>query len=275
MEFTDIPLSAITVSDFNARKDLSAGTEDAGIRELADSIRDRGPAESDHCASPRGWWFRTDRRPDGGFLACQQLEMASIPAIVREDLDDTDATVISLVENVHRADMSPVDKARAYQRIHERYGSYAEVGRQTGVSPQTVKKYLSLLALHPEIQESISTAQGPVGVAAMSAKLADTFSPGAAGAGARRDRWVQARHPDRDPQVERRQDRASSRNSVSGPLNGAFDTRLCRDGLCFVMPDDLKSIIRALAEDHPGDFEATIRSLAAARPSSDQDGGRS
>lgn len=31
MEFTDILLSAITVSDFNARKDLSAGTEDAGI----------------------------------------------------------------------------------------------------------------------------------------------------------------------------------------------------------------------------------------------------
>ena len=48
-------------------------------------------------------------------------------------------------------------------------------------------------------------------------------------------------------------------------LSGAFDTPLCRDGLCFMMPDDLKFIIRALAEDHPGDLETTVRSLAAAR----------
>ena len=46
---------------------------------------------------------------------------------------------------------------------------------------------------------------------------------------------------------------------------------LCRDGLCFVMPDELKSIIRALAENHPSDFETSIRSLAAARPASDRD----
>lgn len=51
-------------------------------------------------------------------------------------------------------------------------------------------------------------------------------------------------------------------------LSGAFDTRLCRDGLCFAMPDDLRPIIRTLAEDRPGDFEKAIRRLAAARPAS-------
>jgi ParB family chromosome partitioning protein len=48
------------------------------------------------------------------FLACKQLGWKTIPAIIREEMDDTDATVSSLVENVHRADMSPIDKARAY-----------------------------------------------------------------------------------------------------------------------------------------------------------------
>ena len=270
MEITDVPLSAITVSDFNARKDLSSGIEDAGIRELADSIRVRG------LLSP----ITVRRRGDGGFeliagqrrlLACQQLEMRSIPAIVRDDLDDTDATVISLVENVHRADMSPIDKARAYDRIHDRYGTHAEVARQTGVSAQTVKKYLSLLALHPAIQEQISTSQGPVGVAAMS-RLSETFAPGRQVralemiGGFKQDIQVailKASGGDIDRLEELRE----------SALSGAFDARLCRDGLCFVMPDDLKSLIGALAEDQPGDFEMAIRSLAATRAVSDGDGG--
>lgn len=271
MELTDIALSAITVSDFNARKDLSAGTEDTGIRELADSIRDKG------LLSP----IMVRRQANGGFeliagqrrfLACQQLQMPSISAIVRDDLDDTDATVISLVENVHRADMSPIDKARAYQRIHDRYGTYAEVARQAGVSAQTVKKYLSLLALHPAIQERISTAQGPVGVAAMS-RLSETFSP-----------EHQEQVLDRiggfkqDIQVEILKSSAGDIERLEelreSALSGAFDTRFCRDGLCFMMPDDLKPIIRALAEDHASDFETTVRSLAATRPVSDQHSGR-
>ena len=52
------------------------------------------------------------------FLACKKIGKTTIHAIVRDDLDDADATVISLVENVHRADLSPMDKARAYQSIY-------------------------------------------------------------------------------------------------------------------------------------------------------------
>ena len=44
--------------------------------------------------------------------------MKTIPAMIRTGSDDTDATIISLIENVHRADMSPLDKANAYQKIY-------------------------------------------------------------------------------------------------------------------------------------------------------------
>lgn len=259
MELTEIPLSRISVSEFNARKDLDAGTEDTGIQDLQDSIRERG------LLSP----VTVRPQPDGNYevvagqrrvLACRQLGMASIPAIVRDDVGDTDATVISLVENVHRADMSPIDKARAYQRIQDTYGSYAEVARQAGVSAQTVRKYLSLLRLHPEIQRSISTTAGPAGVAAMS-RLAETFAP---------DQHVHVLERlkgfKQDIQIEvmkaSRGDLDQLEEVRAQAIGGAFDARLCRDGLCFKMPDDLKPAIASLLEDRPHDFAKRIRELA-------------
>ena len=42
MEVRDIPIDEITVSEFNTRKDLSAGIEDSSIDDLAASIREKG-----------------------------------------------------------------------------------------------------------------------------------------------------------------------------------------------------------------------------------------
>ena len=42
METTHLALESIRVSDFNARKDLDAGSEDAGLAQLASSIRELG-----------------------------------------------------------------------------------------------------------------------------------------------------------------------------------------------------------------------------------------
>ena len=258
MEVRDIPLAEIRISEFNARKDLSAGTEDADIGELADSIRERG------LLSPI-----TVRHDNGGFeliagqrrfLACRQLGMPSLSAIVRDDLDDTDATIISLVENVHRADMSPIDKARAYERIHHRYGSYTEVARQAGVSTQTVRRYLSLLNLEPELRDQLSTRDGPAGVGTLS-KLAETFQPeeqkqvldriGGFKQGIQQEILKQSAGD--IERVEDLRERA---------LSGAFDTRLCRDGLCFEMPDEVKSIISSWVEEDLTGFETAIRRLA-------------
>lgn len=175
MEVKDIKLTMIELSEFNARKDLAAGTEDTGIDDLANSINEKG------LLSPV-----TVRRNDNGtfslvagqrrYLACKRLGWETIPAIIRDIADDTDATIISLIENVHRADMNPIDKARAYQKIYLKYGEHAIVAKETGVSTSTVRKYLSLLNLAPTIQNRISTVDGPAGIGTLS-KIAHTFSP--------------------------------------------------------------------------------------------------
>jgi ParB family chromosome partitioning protein len=173
LEVKEISINLINVSSLNTRKDLGAGTEDTSLADLALSIREKG------LLSPITVLKNDDGTYDlivgqRRFLACKQLGWKTIPAIVREKMDDTDATVLSLVENVHRADMSPIDKARAYQKIYEKYEEYDSVVRETGVSSVTIRRYIALLNLAPSIQDRLTTSEGPAGIGTLS-KLAVTF----------------------------------------------------------------------------------------------------
>ena len=241
MEVTELPLSAIRVSEFNTRKDMDAGTEDADTQDLADSIRENG------LLNP----ITVRRNTDGAFdviagqrrfRACQSLGWQTISAIVHDDIGDEDATVVSLVENVHRAEMNPIDKAQAYQAILDHYGNVGDVSRRAGVTVQTVRKYLYLLNLAPSIRGGLRPGQGPAGISAMS-RLAQMFPP--------------------EQQEEAlslidgfRQDIQIKIITASGgdlgelaalrtqAMEGAFDTRACHDGLCFNMPPAMKAEIQ-------------------------------
>ncbi|MCS7001172.1 MAG: ParB/RepB/Spo0J family partition protein, partial [Candidatus Kapabacteria bacterium] len=99
----EIPIQDVDVSEFNTRKNLADGQYDSTIEDLAKSIEKQG------LLSP----ITVFRKPDGRYsliagqrrlLACKQLGWPTISAIVRESMTDADATAISLVENVHRAD---------------------------------------------------------------------------------------------------------------------------------------------------------------------------
>ncbi len=163
METRDIELSAIRVSDLNTRKDLDAGTEDASLTDLANSIKENGllnPITVRSGSDGQYDLIAGQRR----FLACRQLGMETISVIVRDDLADTDAAVVSLVENVQRADMSPIDKAMAYQGIYDKHGSERRVAKETGVTLKTVRRYMALLKLAPSIRDRMTTSEGPAGV---------------------------------------------------------------------------------------------------------------
>lgn len=173
MEVKEIKLSEIEISEFNTRKDLTAGGEDSGIDDLANSIKEKGLLSpiTVRIDQNEGYSLIVGQRR---FLACKKLGWKTIPAIIRDITDDTDATIISLIENVHRADMNPIDKARAFQSIYKKYKNYTKVVKETGFSKTTIGKYLKLLDLAPSLQERLSTANGPAGIATLS-KIAETF----------------------------------------------------------------------------------------------------
>jgi ParB/RepB/Spo0J family partition protein len=170
-EVRDIPIGQVRVSTLNTRKNLNAGTEDASVHDLAASIAAQGllqpvvvrPASD-------GWELITGQRR---LQACTVLGWTAIPAIVR-DLDDEQAVAASLVENVQRADMDPLDKARGFQALLETQGTLGAVAKATGITAATIRRYLNLLALPAELQQQVGTGQGAAGVGMMS-KLASTF----------------------------------------------------------------------------------------------------
>jgi ParB family chromosome partitioning protein len=193
------------------------------------------------------------------FLACSKIGLQTIPAIIRDNLDDTDATIISLIENVHRADMNPIDKAKAYQKIYEKYGDYARVSNETGVTVQTVKKYLSLLKLTPSIQTMMTTTEGPSGITAMS-RLAETFESADDQEEALREigGFKQSIQVEILKRSEGDMDRLSDLKQEA--MEGAFDVISCKEGLCPAMPDELKQEIKRIIKDSDS-FSELIQKL--------------
>lgn len=264
MEIRDIRLADIRLSEFNIRKDLSAGTEDTGLEELAESIREQGllnPLIVRECSDGTYELIAGQRR----FLACQRLGWETVPCYIKDVTDDTDATILSLIENVHRADLNPIDKAQAYQRIYERYGDYGRVARETGVSVSTIKKYLALLKLAPSIQERLTTAGGPAGTETLS-KVAQVFPP-----------EVQEEVLDRiggfKQQIQLEMIKRSG-GDVSKlehlreqALEGAFDTRLCKglEDCPFIPRELLEPVKKAVREFKEGEdtqaFKELVRKL--------------
>src|SRR5208337_1327598 len=107
--------------------------------------------------------------------ACQLVPLDPVPCFVKEGLSDAEAISLSLIENVHRADMHPIDKAKALQALFAKHGSYEGVAKESACSTATIRRYLKLLELPVVLQDRIGTADGPSGISALS-RLASTFT---------------------------------------------------------------------------------------------------
>lgn len=243
MDVKDIEISKIVVSKQNVRKDLSAGNEEANLEDLANSIKEKGllspitvVQKGDHYELIVG-----QRR----FLACKKLGLQKISAIIREETDDTDYMTLSLIENIHRSDMSPIDKAKAYNSLFETYNDYEKVSKETGISVATIKKYLKLLDLAPALQDKLSTSEGVVGIDAMS-RLASTFnSPNE-----QLDAFnaIKGFTGKTQNEILKRSDGDISKvpDLVERAMEGEFDVAMCHYGFCNHMSDKLKERIGEL-----------------------------
>lgn len=111
--------------------------------------------------------------------ATQALGLPDIPAIVKS-LTDREALEFSLIENIQREALNPVDEAKGYRRLLEEFGYTQEtVAEAVGKDRATVANTLRLLSLPDEIQQglregaiSAGHAKALLGIESRTAQLA-------------------------------------------------------------------------------------------------------
>ena len=81
---------------------------------------------------------------------------------------------LSIIENIHREDLNPIELAKGYQRlIDECHLTQEEVAQKVGKDRSTVANFLRLLKLPPQIQDSVSRGELSMGHARALINLED------------------------------------------------------------------------------------------------------
>jgi ParB family chromosome partitioning protein len=95
--------------------------------------------------------------------AVRRLEWAEVPVVVKE-LDDRAMLILAIVENVQRADLSPLEEAAGYRQLIEEFGfTQAEVAESVGKERSTVANLLRLLQLPASVQGLVSRGELSMG----------------------------------------------------------------------------------------------------------------
>ncbi len=130
--------------------------DETELEELADSIRQRGiispilvrpapgaPGEYQIVAGERRW------------RAAQRANLHTVPVIVRA-LDDAEVAEISIIENVQRADLNPLEEALGYKTLIDQFDRTQDaVAKVVGKSRSHVANALRLLALPEAVRDHL------------------------------------------------------------------------------------------------------------------------
>lgn len=90
------------------------------------------------------------------YRAAQLLQLDAVPAIVRSS-DDQDRLEVSLIENVQREDLSKLELAAAYLKLHDQFNlDFKAIGERVGRSESSVSNIMRLLRLPLKAKEALN-----------------------------------------------------------------------------------------------------------------------
>ncbi|MEU4172358.1 ParB/RepB/Spo0J family partition protein [Streptomyces sp. NPDC026665] len=149
--FAELPLDAITP---NPRQPREIFDEDA-LAELVTSIKEVGllqPVVVRQVGSGRYELIMGERR----FRACREAGLEAIPAIVRAT-EDEKLLLDALLENLHRAQLNPLEEAAAYDQLLKDFNcTHDQLADRIGRSRPQVSNTLRLLKLSPSVQRRVA-----------------------------------------------------------------------------------------------------------------------
>lgn len=168
-ELRQLPLELIRPGKYQPRKAMNQ----EALSELADSIRAQGvmqpivvrPVDSEHyeiIAGERRW------------RASQLADLATIPVVIRE-VGDESAVAMSLIENIQREDLNPIEEATALGRLQDEFNlTHQQVADAVGKSRTAVTNSLRLMTLAEPVARMLETGELDMGHARALLGLTDS-----------------------------------------------------------------------------------------------------
>ena len=146
----EIPIEFIQPGKYQPRVYFA----EESIAELSDSIKAQGiiqPIVLRPIANDRYEIIAGERR----WRAAQLAGLAKVPAVIRT-VDDDSALAMSLIENIQREDLNPLEEATALQRLIDDFQfTHQEVADAVGKSRSAVTNTLRLIQLSPPVAEML------------------------------------------------------------------------------------------------------------------------
>lgn len=161
-----VPLAAILAHPRNARDRLG------DLTELADSIKEHGLLQpvvvTEHPTDFERFLLLAGHRR---VVAAKIAGLTSVPAVIRHGIeyDESEQTVVMLVENCQRRDLDPIERAHAFDSLRKQGLPQAEIARRTGISASVVSHHLRLLVLDAASQQRIR--DGRIGITTAHAEI--------------------------------------------------------------------------------------------------------
>ncbi len=147
----EIAIDSIEVNPFQPRKDF----DETALQELADSIKELGVIQAISVKDMGNGKYQLisgERRLRASKMAGKE----TIPAII-VDFNDTQMMEISLLENIQRKDLTPIEEASAYQQLIKKLNyTQDQLAKRLGKSRTNVANMLRLLSLPDEVKQMVA-----------------------------------------------------------------------------------------------------------------------
>ena len=143
------------------------------IEELAASIKERGLIQPLVVRKVDGQYelIAGERR----LRAVTSLGMTTVKVVVHE-ASDQEVAELALIENLQRADLTPLEEAEQYRLLQERFGMKQEtIAQHVGKSRAVIANMVRLLDLAPEVRDLLNQQQITVGHAKVLLQLKDAL----------------------------------------------------------------------------------------------------
>lgn len=218
----ELPVSSLKPGKYQPRRAFRADQ----LQELADSIAHNGIMQP-ILVRPVGGGDYEIVAGERRWRAAKLADLKTVPVIIR-DLSDKVALELAIVENIQRADLSPIEESAGYQRLMDEFDyTQEELGEIVGKSRSHVANILRLQNLPEEVKEMLDKGELTMGHARVlvgnpdAAKLAQDIVH--RGLNVRQTEALTRRDPEKPIGRPRKGDEQAPRSYTAPAQQGAKD----------------------------------------------------